>query len=74
MVTVDTEKVEVNALSSSTVDTGSDTDVITAASETIGGKSNADLLLFSFPGIISQVIVFGIGATCTLLKGTLMQI
>ena len=61
MVRVDTELLEVSAPSPSAVDTGSDPDVITTGAETIGRKSNANLLLFSFPDIISQVKVFGIG-------------
>ena len=62
VVTVDTEKVEVNAPSPSTVDTGSDPDVITTGAETIGEKSKASLLIFPFPNMISQVKVFGIAA------------
>ena len=49
VVTVDTEKLEVNVPSPSAVDTGSYLEVITTAAETIGGKSNANLLIFSFP-------------------------
>ena len=49
VVTVDTEKLEVNVPSPSAVDTGSDLEVITTGAETIGGKSNANFLLFSFP-------------------------
>ena len=59
-VAVDTEKVEVNAPSPSAVDTGSDPDVIRAGAEAIGGKSNAILLVFPFPDIISHVKAFEI--------------
>ena len=48
MVTVDTEKLEVNAPSPSAVDTGSDPDVITTGAERIGGKLNASFANFFF--------------------------
>ena len=55
VVAVDTEKVEVNTPSPSAVDTGSDpADVIRAGADPIGGKSNANLLLFSFTDIVSS--------------------
>ena len=38
----------------------SDPDVIRAGAEPIGGKSNASLLVFPFPDIISQVKAFKI--------------
>ena len=56
---------EVNAPSPSAVHTGSDLDVIRAGVEPIGGKSSANLLLFSFPDITSQVKAFEIWATYT---------
>ena len=65
VVRVETEKLKVNVLSPSAVDTGSDQDVITTGAETIGGKSNTNLLLFSFRDMISQVNVFRIGASYT---------
>ena len=55
----------VNATSPSAVDTGSDPDVERAGAEPISRKSNASLLLFSFPDIISQVKAFEIWATYT---------
>ena len=61
-VAVDTEKVEVNAPSPSAVDTGSDpADVIRAGADHIGGKSNANLLLFSFPDIIFRLSFRNLG-------------
>ena len=58
VVTVDTDKVEVSAPSPSAVDTGSDPDVKTTGVEIIGEKPNANLLLFSFPNMNSQVTYF----------------
>ena len=49
-VSVDTEILEVNVPSPSTIDTGWYPDVIATGAETIGGKSNANLVLFFFPG------------------------
>lgn len=53
VVTVGIEKLEVNVPLPTAVDTGSDLDVITTETETIGGKSNASLLLFYFPDMNS---------------------
>ena len=58
---MDTEKLEVNSSSPSDVDTGSDADVRTTGAETIDGKSSANVLVFSFPDMISLVKVFGTG-------------
>ena len=53
VVTVGIEKLEVNVPLPTAADTGSDLDVITTETETIGGKSNASLLLFYFPDMNS---------------------
>ena len=54
-VAVDTEKVEVNAPSPSTVDAGSDLDVIRAGAELDSGESNANLLLFFSPTLFLKL-------------------
>lgn len=53
VVTVGIEKLEVNVPLPTAVDTGSDLDVKTTETETIGRKSNASLLLFYFPDMNS---------------------